>query len=57
MGKYTNKQLKDMAIEVLEAKGNGNINYHMLLQTLSVGLGMPPQAVLQEIGRLARLEE
>ena len=54
--RYSEAQLKAMADECMVAKSNGNLNWHMLVQFLSVRLRTPPQEIEKRILAFTTLE-
>lgn len=54
MSKYTEKQLSDMAEEVMQAKRNNDPRYEMMLITMCVSTGLDPRQVERNIESLIK---
>ena len=57
MSKYTNKQLKEMALEAISARDSHDQRYGMLIMMLSVATGLQVSEIEQRIKEFAEYEE
>jgi hypothetical protein len=53
MAKYSQEQLKRMAIEVIEAESQGDDRAFELIMAMALKLGMTPNDVMTRIDQLA----
>lgn len=54
MTRYTRDQLRQMAIETLQAKAQGDARFDMLLLNMIMRTGLDPQVVIRKIEELSR---
>jgi hypothetical protein len=56
MSKYTAEQLKQMAVDVLQAKEAGDIRYNVLIHLLAHGSGLSIEECEEKINEYAKVD-